>query len=204
MSNHSGERAARRIRLGIVIAVLAALALGSFWVLQVMRRNIDDSLASGPRSKPDYYVEKFSYVKMSETGLPRYDITGDKMVHFPDSDSFEVTMPVITTLTKEKAPMTLSSRRAYIEDDNTKIHMYENVNGDRAAFGKSEHSHLKTEYLLLLPDDDIAKTDKPVEITMGESVMTGTGMIVNNATQEFQLLHDVRGMYQPRPQPRPR
>ncbi|WP_034296002.1 LPS export ABC transporter periplasmic protein LptC [Herbaspirillum sp. RV1423] len=199
MSNHSGERAAQRIRLIIVLVVLTTLALGSFWVLQVMRRNIDDTLAARPRSKPDYYVEQFSYVKMSETGQPRYDIVGEKMVHFPDTDSFEVTSPVITSLDKAKPPMTLRSKRAFIEDDNSKIHMYEDVNADRAAIGKTEDMHLKTEYLLLLPDDDVARTDKPVEITMGKSVMTGTGMIANNAIQEFQLLHDVRGTYQPRP-----
>ncbi|WP_050476523.1 LPS export ABC transporter periplasmic protein LptC [Herbaspirillum rhizosphaerae] len=199
MSNHSGERAAQRIRLAIIVAVLAALALASFWVLQVLRSNSDSALTTRPSSKPDYYVEQFSYVKMSETGQPRYDITGARMVHFPADDSFEVTKPVITTLTEEKAPMTLYSQRARIEDDNSKIHMYGDVNGNRAATAKSENMHLKTEYLLLLPDDDIAKTDKPVELTMGSSIMTGTGMIANNATQEFQLLHNVRGTYQPRP-----
>jgi len=199
MSNHSGERAAQRIRLIVIVVVLSALALASFWVIQVMQRNIDDSLAARPRSKPDYYVEQFNYVKMSITGEPRYDITGTKMVHFPADDSFEVTLPVITSLTAEKAPMTLRSQRATIEDDNSKIHMFGDVKGDRSATAKSEDMHLRTEYLLLLPDDDIAKTDKPVELTMGTSIMTGTGMIANNATQEFQLLHNVRGTYQPRP-----
>lgn len=198
MSNHSGERAAQRIRLIVTVVVLAALALASFWVLQVMHRNIDDSLAARPRTKPDYYVEKFSYVKMADTGLPRYDITGAKMVHFPADDSFEVTLPVITSLSTEKAQTTLRSQTARIEDDNTKIHMYGDVNGNRAATATSENMHLKTEYLLLLPDDDIAKTDKPVELTMGTSIMTGTGMIANNAIQELQLLHNVRGTYQPR------
>jgi len=33
---------------------------------------------------------------------------------------------------------------------------------------------------------------------MGTSVMTGTGMIANNATKELQLLNNVRGLYQPR------
>lgn len=199
MSNHGGERAAQRIRLIVIVVVLSALALASFWVIQVMQRNIDDSLAARPRSKPDYYVEQFNYVKMSITGEPRYDITGTKMVHFPANDSFEVTLPVITSLTKEKAPMTLRSQRATIEDDNSKIHMFGDVKGDRSATAKSEDMHLRTEYLLLLPDDDIAKTDKPVELTMGTSIMTGTGMIANNAIQEFQLLHNVRGTYQPRP-----
>lgn len=198
MSNHSGERAARRIRLIILVVVLAALALASFWVLQVLQHNNDGPASARPPSKPDYFVEKFSYVKMDEAGQPRYDITGAKMLHFPTDDSFEVTLPVITTLTQDKAPMTLRSQRARIEDDNSKIHMYGDVNGDRAATAKSENMHLKTEYLLLLPDDDIARTDQHVEITMGASVMTGTGMIANNATQEFQLLHNVRGTYQPR------
>lgn len=199
MSNHSGERATQRIRLTILVVALAALALASFWVLQVLQRDNDGASAARPPSKPDYYVEKFSYVKMDEAGQPRYDITGDKMVHFPVTDSFEVTMPVITNLLKDKAPMTLRSKRAIIEDDNSKIHMYDDVHADRAAFRTSEDMHLTSEYLLLLPDDDIVRTDKYVEIKMGTSIMTGTGMIANNATQEFQLLHNVRGLYQPRP-----
>lgn len=199
MSNYRGKRAALRIRLTIILVCLTALALGSFWVLQAMQHGADDTLLTRQRSKPDYYVEQFSYVKMSDTGQPRYDITGEKMVHFPADDSFEVTRPVVTTLDKAKPAMTLRSQRAVIEDDNSKIHLYEDVNADRAAVGSAEAMHLKTEYLLLLPDDDIAKTDKPVEITMGKSIMTGTGMIANNAIQELQLLHDVRGTYQPRP-----
>ncbi len=199
MSNQGGERAAQRIRFTIIVVVLTALALGSFWILQTVMRSGDDTVAARPSTKPDYYVEKFSYVKMAETGLPRYDITGDRMVHFPTDDSFEVTMPVVTSLDKAKPPMTLRSKRARIEDNNSKIHMYDDVHADRAALGASQDMHLTTNYLLMLPDDDIARTDKPVVITMGESIMTGTGMIMNNATQEFQLLNNVRGTYQPRP-----
>lgn len=197
MSNHSGERAAQRLRLIMIVVILTALALGSFWGLQIMRRGAEDALTARPRSKPDYYVEKFRYVKMAGNGLPRYDITGEKMVHFPVTDSFEVSLPVITSLTREKPPMTLRSRRAMIEDDNSRIHMYEDVHADRAAAGSAEDMHLTTEYLLLLPDDGIAKTDRQVEISMGQSVMTGTGMVINDATQEFQLLHDVRSIYPP-------
>jgi lipopolysaccharide export system protein LptC len=199
MSKHNGERAALRLRLTIIVVVLTALALGSFWVLQSVMYGNNDKAAARPDNKPDYYVEQFSYVKMSETGQPRYDITGQRMVHYPADDSFEVTQPVVTSLDKAKAPMTLRSRRAHIEDNNSKIHMYDDVHADRAAMGNAEDMHLKSDYLLLLPDDDIVKTDKPVVINMGQSVMTGTGMIINNATQEFQLLNDVRGTYQPRP-----
>lgn len=64
MSNHSGERAAQRLRLGVILVVLIALALGSFWVLQTLRRNSDQTPVERPRGKPDYYLENFNYVKM--------------------------------------------------------------------------------------------------------------------------------------------
>ncbi|MFL9926629.1 LPS export ABC transporter periplasmic protein LptC [Herbaspirillum lusitanum] len=197
MSNHSGERAAQRIRIGIVTVVLIALALGSFWVLQVMQRSMDDKLSDRPRTKPDYYLENFHYVKMALNGTPRYDISGIKMVHFPADDSFEVTKPVVHSLTKERPPMELYSDTARITDEQTKIHMYGNANATRGASGKSQPMHLKSEYLLLLPDDEIVKTDKPVEITMGTTKLNGTGMVANNATQEVKLLSSVRGYYEP-------
>ena len=198
MSNHRGERAAQRIRLSISVLVLVLLALGSFWVLQTMRSDINNALSETVRSKPDYYVDHFNYVRMAENGQPRYAIRGDAMRHYPKDDSFEIDQPFITRLTEGRASMTLRSERARIEDDNSKIHMYDKVNGDRPATPTSEKMHLTTEYLLLLPDDDIATTDKFAEITMGESIMTGTGMIVNNALQQFELLHHVRGTYKPR------
>lgn len=197
MSNNA--RTAHNIRLGIIVAVLVALSLGSFWVLEVLRRDGANVEVARVPNKPDYYVEKFNYVKMAESGQPRFGITGDKMVHFPQDDSFEITMPVVTDLDPAKPTMVLRSKRARIEDDNSKVHMYDDVNGDRAASSTRENMHLKTEYLLILPDDDIAKTDKYVEITMGASFMTGTGMIVNDAIKQFELLHNVHGYYVPRP-----
>lgn len=192
-------RTAHNIRLGIIVAVLVALGLGSFWVLEVVRRDGTNAQSERVPNKPDYYVEKFNYVKMAESGQPRFSITGDKMVHFPQDDSFEITMPVITGLDPSKPTMDLRSKRARIEDDNSKVHMYDDVNGNRAATSTSENMHLKTEYLLVLPDDDIAKTDKYAEVTMGSSFMTGTGMIVNDAIKQLEFLHDFHGYYEPRP-----
>lgn len=202
MSNHSGERAAQRIRLGILLVVLIAGALGSFWVLQVMQRNGDKNPAARPSSKPDYYLENFNYVKLSLTGLPRYDISGTKMVHYPADDSFDITKPVVHSLDKAKPPMELYSDTARVTDDQTKIHMYGNANAIRGSLTGGAPMHLVSEYLLLLPDDEIVKTDKPVAMTMGTTKLNGVGMIANNATQEMQLLGNVRGYYEPTPKKR--
>ena len=202
MSNRSGERAAQRIRLGVLLVVLISLALGSFWVLQTLRNSGDQQPAARPTGKPDYYLENFNYVKMGPTGLPRYDVSGTKMVHFPTDDSFEVTKPVVHSLDKEKPPMELYSDTARITDDQTKIHMYGNANAIRGGTKGGDPMHLASEYLLLLPDDEIVKTDKAVAMTMGTTRLNGVGMIANNATQELQLLGHVRGYYEPAPKKR--
>ncbi|KAF1047116.1 MAG: Lipopolysaccharide export system protein LptC [Herbaspirillum frisingense] len=202
MSNRSGERAAERIRLGVIVVVLIALALGTFWVLQALRASGDQQVSDRPRTKPDYYLENFSYVKLGPTGLPRYDVSGTKMVHFPADDSFEITKPVVHSLDKAKPPMELYSDTARVTDDQTKIHMYGNANAIRGAANGRDPMHLVSEYLLLLPDDEIVKTDKPVAMTMGTTRLNGVGMLANNATQVVQLFGNVRGHYEPTPKKR--
>jgi lipopolysaccharide export system protein LptC len=91
--------------------------------------------------------------------------------------------------------MTMRSDTAIVEHATNKIHLHRHVQVDRAPTEKTARFHLASDYLLLLPDDDIAQTDKHVDITLGQSHLSGIGMIANNATHEFQLLHQVRSTF---------
>lgn len=195
MSHPTAETSAQRLRLTILIIFLIALVMGSFWVLRLVHQS--DVTDGGVRikGKPDYYIEQFKYVKLGINGQPRYDISGQRMVHFPEDDSYEVTLPVFTNLDTNKAPMNMRADRGLITDSQTKIHLYDNVTATRAAFKKMQQARLTSAYLLVIPDDNIMRTDKPVEVTMGNSVMTSTGMIANNELQELRLLKNVRGIY---------
>ena len=68
---------------------------------------------------------------------------------------------------------------------------------DRPASAGSDHFHLKSDYLLILPDEDILQTERGVDMTLGSAHMTGTGMYVNNATREFRMAQRVHGTYPP-------
>lgn len=191
----NGARLANRFRLPLLVALAAGLALGSFWLLEVMRKGSNESAPASVRSAPDYYIEKFDYTRMSDNGQPRYKISGIKLTHYPLDDSSEIELPVINRLEKDKPPMMIRADRARIEDDNSKVHMHGNVNVDRPKTPMAEHFHLQSEYLLVLPDDDVVQTDRPVHIVQGESVLNGVGMYANNATREFRLFHKVQGTY---------
>ncbi|RJF99694.1 LPS export ABC transporter periplasmic protein LptC [Noviherbaspirillum saxi] len=186
----------RRFRLIAILAPLVALALGSFWLFEVMRRASDEVIPTPERKEPDFYVEKFSYVKMTKSGKAQYHFSGTRMTHNPQDDSYDIELPVVKNLRGANGPMTLRAKRATVNSDNSQIHMYENVRMDRPATADSEAMRLLSDYLLVLPDDDVVKSDKPVEIHLGQSVLTGTGMFANNATRELRLAGNVHGTYQ--------
>jgi lipopolysaccharide export system protein LptC len=195
----NSAQSANRFRVSVIIALATVLALGSFWLLEVMRQRSADLMPDKPRSEPDYYVEKFNFVRMSKTGQAQYSISGKKLVHNPVDDSHAIQLPVVNSLSNERPPMTTRAERAIVNGDNSKVHLYDDVQIDRPATPANEYFHLKSQYLLLLPDDDVMQTDKPVEITLGTSLLNGTGMVANNATRELRLSSDVHATYRPLP-----
>lgn len=195
----NGTRSAWRFRILTILALMIALALGSFWLLEVMRRAINDFVPKATRSEPDFYVENFNYVKLSPSGQVQYHFAGARLTHNPQDDSYDVQQPVVSSVSPQRAPMTMRSERAHVNSDNSRIQMYDNVHIDRPASEQSGHLHITSEYMLLLPDDDVMETDKPVVITLDQSRLTGTGMFADNATREFSLASNVHGTYQAPP-----
>jgi lipopolysaccharide export system protein LptC len=65
----------------------------------------------------------------------------------------------------------------------------------REAGKGQDELRVQTEYLQVLPDLDLARTDKPVVITEGRSRLAGTGMELNNRTRQFILRSQVRGSF---------
>ena len=193
----SSARSALRFRLGLLLVFCVALALGSFWVLQVQRKHAADGAPKLPRIAPDYYVNKFTFVKLARSRTARYNISGDVLLHHPQDDSYEITRPIIHQLSNGRPPMLMFSDRALINSDNSEIQMIGGVDLDRPASGPTEHFHLKSPYLILLPDDDIMKTDQPVDLLLGSSTLKGTGMIANNALRQLNLASRVHGVYVP-------
>lgn len=186
-----------RFRLVAVLAPLIAIALASFWVLEVMRRGGGESSAPVARSEPDFYVEKFNYVKMSAKGEAQYHVSGSRLTHNPTDDSYDVADPVVRSVRSAGEPMTITAQRAWVNSDSSEIHLFNDVHIDRPPTPERKGLQLHSQHLIVLPDDDVMRTDKPVRIIQGTSTLTGTGMFANNATRMFELHDDVHGTYQP-------
>jgi lipopolysaccharide export system protein LptC len=193
------KRTAHRGRLLALMLFAVFCAFGSFWLVQVMQSR-DDPTNVNVGNDPDYIVENFSFVRMSVDGKPRYVISGERLTHRPADNTSEIENPVVHSLSPDKPPMTTTAKHALVSQNQNQIDLTGDVDIQRPASGASQALRIRTEALTILPDDEIAKTDKPVKMTLGSATVDAVGATVNNATQQAQLGRG-RAVYPPR-QPR--
>jgi lipopolysaccharide export system protein LptC len=193
----SDAKSSQRFRLAVIITLGVVAALGSFWLLEVMRKQVNHTWPATERNEPDYHVEKFDFVRMSKTGQAQYLLSGAQLAHNPQDDSVDITLPVAQSVNQQLALMTMRADHARIDQTGNKVQLSGDVNVMRPPSGKVENLHLKTESLLILTDENIMQTDEPVAILAGQSTLTGIGMTANNASGTFRVLKDVHGTYRP-------
>jgi lipopolysaccharide export system protein LptC len=179
--------------------------LGSFWKLEIMRRNDNEGNSrASARSEPDYYVEKFSFIRLPNNGKSNYHITGDKLTHHPVNDDFEIQQPRINSFDVDKIPLNIRAERAVVEQKNKvitpnrehdQIHLQGNVQAERPETASSKYMKLQSDYVLLLPDENKMKTDQAVTLTTRSAEIHAIGMIADNTTQQIQLLSKIRASF---------
>ncbi|QJD99614.1 LPS export ABC transporter periplasmic protein LptC [Massilia forsythiae] len=192
------KRTAHRWRLLALMLTGVFFAFGSFWLVQIMQRGGDGNPDVNLGDAPDYIIENFSFVRMSETGKPKYVISGARLTHRPADNTSVIDKPVVQSMTVEHPRMTMTANTAHINQDQNQIDLAGNVDIHRPGNATTQPMQIRTEALTLLPDEDIAKTDRKIDMTLGATAVTGTGMIANNATQQIHLGGRGQIVYPPR------
>ncbi len=180
------KRTAHRGKLLALMLSALFLAFGSFWLLQIM--SSDGGV--GPvnvGNDPDYIVENFSFVRMAETGKPRYVISGERLTHRPADNSSVIDKPVVQGLNTEHPPMTMTAQQALVSQNQNQVDLSGDVDIQRPGAANARPLRVRTEALTFLPDEDIAKTDRAIEMKVGTATAHGVGMVANNATQQVEL-----------------
>lgn len=187
---------ASRARYWLPLLPLLGLLGVTYWLNQQMQQEIAKP-DSSKRHDPDAIMENFSAVKMNEQGVPRFIMKAQKMLHYPDDDSTELSAPHLTTLSAEHPPIHISAQRGLVSSKGDEVFLYRNVRVVREAGADREELTLLTEYLHAIPDHDLANTDHPVTIADGHNTTHAIGMEMDNKARTMKLLAQVRSEHVP-------
>lgn len=176
------------------IVLLGLLAALSFWLEHAV--DLPQGRHDGKqRHDPDSYVENFTVRRLSVDGILQYYLVSPHMQHYPDDDSSLLAKPQLTYYRPNAPAMTLAGDHAIVSSKGETVHFWDNVVATRAATEKRQQMVARMPELTVQPDEGIAFTGSPVEITEGQSWVKGIGMEMNNNESTLVLQSQVTGMY---------
>jgi lipopolysaccharide export system protein LptC len=178
------------------IILAGLLAIITFWINVAVEQQ-GPKIDGSNRHDPDYTMNNFVMTQTDITGKLRYVLAATEMLHYPDDDSTVLQRPRFTQYTTDKPYTQIEGLRGYISSDGEEIELVDNVKVVRQAFEGKGEMQLRTEKLIILPNQDLAKTNSPVVITQApKTVIHGTGMIFDKKNQTVKLLSRVKVHYE--------
>jgi len=182
-----------RSTLVLSLVLLAGLAAGSYWLSE--RARMSDATPKKVTHEPDAWVENFTLTRIDPKGMGSYAISARRMQHFPDDDRSELEAPRLVSLQRDRARVNVRADHGTLSSGAVEVHLHGNVEIRRAPPGSNPDQKteliLRTPALLILPRQDVARTDQPVEMIQGDSRVTGRGMIFDNGKQVVKLNPDL-------------
>jgi lipopolysaccharide export system protein LptC len=192
-----------RFSIWFPLLLLALLAALTFW-LNSMVQPLGAGVRSSVRPDPDYIVDGLSAVRMAADGTVKHTLSAAKMLHYPHDDTTRLISPAFVSYVTAAAPVTVSARDGLVSSEGENIYFENEVRVTRAPYADQSELVMETSYLHVIPDENIAKTDRPVTIIDANTVVHAIGLELNSETRVLKLLSKVRGVYhEPNGPPKP-
>ncbi len=188
---HASARSTLMLLLPVV--VLAALAAGSYWLLQ---RSLPSN--QNPPDEPKTHTEdafstELSVTMLDPTGLTNYRLNAATMKHYEDDASSHVTLPALRAFSPGAPDVTAYALIGTMNGDESIVNLYQQARLIRDPDQVDPPMEADSEHFKVFVNDDIIQSEKPVKLQRGLSVMYGNSMDYHNATRQMYLYGNVHG-----------
>jgi lipopolysaccharide export system protein LptC len=175
------------------LLLLAALAALTYWLDHTMQ-SPDVVRDKRQAHEPDYTVENLIATRLNVDGRVHDTLRTAVLLHYPDDDSTHLTAPQFASYA-HGTPLSITAREGEISSNGGNLYFRGDVRATRAAQGGNGALVVTTEYLHVLPDDNIAKTDHAVTIREDGMTISAGGMELNSERRLLKLHAGVRAVY---------
>jgi lipopolysaccharide export system protein LptC len=190
-----------RTLLGLTpLLLMGTLTLMTFWLVKKNTPPESSMLERIRLHEPDYIIKNGTLSALNEQGNTKYRILGNKVTHYDDDASIDIDAPRMRLFQPDKAPVTVKSNTGHLDGDLTILELFDNASIFRPqqAATVTEPASLRmlasSSYFKVLINDDIVKTDRPITLEQGMSIMNSTeGGTFDNIQQSMTLSGQVKG-----------
>src|SRR5690606_3276829 len=151
------------------ILLLIAIVVGTWWAADYAQRAIPIDPPARLTHEMDSWARDFVMLRTDPTGKPINRMEGTYAEHFPDDDSYHVTEP--RAVGQQAAnPITVGTAdTAIMEQGGKRIIMNGSAHVHRQPDAENDALDVRSEQLIIVPEDDVIYTDLPAVIHKGNS-----------------------------------
>ena len=181
-------------RVTIAIIVFFGTALILYW--QVQSKRSSDILLQDGIDRPDYVVNDLKSVEFNEQGEINSRVSASHMEHFEEANMTYFTERVYLLYPDEgKAQWRLRSATGTLDKNNGHVTLEKNVIID-AISPEEPIQTIETTYLELDLNTMIMTSDRTINITGNDFIITGEGLFGDLNKQTVKLTSQVEGTYE--------
>lgn len=179
------------------IVILVSLSALTLWLRHAVELP-DAPLVNAVRHDPDTIVTQFKATALDATGSPLYRLEADTLVHYPDDDSADLTLPRLYYSPADQSSIHMVANRARIVGGAGDAVEFEgNVRVEREALPDDPGWKAELPHLVAYPNDHRATTSSNFVFLQGASRLTGTGFTLDERARTVQFHAAVRGEFPP-------
>ncbi len=171
--------------------LLGVIVLITFWLDRAIQqprfREYD-----GLNHQPDYIIENLRGIQVDYDKAVQNIFSADKLAHFPVGDTAYLEQVHFTRFQPGEPLVQVIANHAELSGGGDDIYLTGNVFITRERDTQEEKVTMATQFIHLIPDVEIAKTDQFVTVTRGNTIVNGVGMELNHRTGEIQLKSNVK------------
>jgi lipopolysaccharide export system protein LptC len=197
------RRLADQMAIYLPLLLMAALALGSYWLVRNAPVTPISAGEKPLRHEADYFLSKFSVKSFTPQGSLKTELFGGQAKHFADTDTIEIDNVRVHNFSQTGRLSTVTrANKAISNGDNSEIQLYGNASSVREAAADANgvmqpKMEFKGEFLHTFVDQERLKSHLPIVIRRGDSEFSADSLDYDNVARVIHLQGRVKAVLQP-------
>ena len=186
------------------IAVMAFLALGTWWLVKHSPQPDGPQAAKGFKHIPDYLMRDFEVQRFAQSGALRVVLAGREARHYPDTDTLEVDDVRVQSYSADGQVSVATAKRAIANADGTEVQLIGQAlvrqygrPQDATAAPATPQLEVEGEFLHAFYLTEQVRSHQPVRLSYRGAVVTAQGFDYDNLSGKLALTGPLRAALPP-------
>jgi lipopolysaccharide export system protein LptC len=182
------------------LLLMGLLALATWWLVKSTPSGEASAPAAALRHEADYVMQRFTLQRFDAQGRLRVQVEGDRLRHYPDTDTMEIDGVRIRSFATDGALTLATARRALSNADASEVQLLGGARVQREGV-RGEALQFESEFVHAFLDTERLRSHLPVLLRQGSSEIRAAGFEYDNLSRVAQLTGPVRAHFAPPARP---